>query len=98
MALTATNLYIRLTKECLSDIIKVTGNRSLVLDKSALTLIIEKFLEEMLCYAVKGEDAEKELEKRALKRQLLAGKLEAENLVKKALLQGERKEKSYGEE
>lgn len=96
MAITATNLYIRLTKECVSDIIKVTGNRSLVVDKSALSLIVEHFLEEMLCYTVKGEEAEKELEKRALKRQLLAG-LEAENLVKNALLQGERKEKAYNE-
>lgn len=59
-----TMLYIRVSQGIMEDLMKVTHNRQLLQDKSALTIICETLLEWAAAQAAHGEEAEKLIEKR----------------------------------
>lgn len=82
MATSGTMLYIRVKSKTIGDLIKATGNKIHMNDKSALAIIAEDLLEWAAAYAAYGEEAEKELEKRRIREALLAGTLSAEEITK----------------
>lgn len=83
MAMSGTMLYIRLNKDMIKDLNKICNSQIVLKDKSAMALVVEGFLEKMLCYAACGPDAEKEMAKRALKEAMLSGKLNAADITGK---------------
>lgn len=83
MAMSGTMLYIRLNKGMIKDLNKICNSQIVLKDKSAMALVVEGFLEKMLCYAACGPEAEKELSKRALKEAMMSGKLNVADITGK---------------
>ena len=83
MAMSGTMLYIRLNKGMIKDLNKIFNSQIVLKDKSAMALVVEGFLEKMLCYAACGPKAEEELAKRALKEEMLSGKLNVADIIRK---------------